>query len=123
MVPEIGQVSTRRPSERTNISGEADDEKFAVAEIHQRAIGRRIDPAQPLKHFGRRALAGLGEQLPGHRLEQIAARERRARGLHRGLIFAGRVIGKALPRRLGVDALGGVARQALRWILPFQAKS
>jgi hypothetical protein len=24
MVPEIGQVSTRRPSERTNISGEAE---------------------------------------------------------------------------------------------------
>ena len=93
-------------------------QKFAVAEIHQRAIGRRVDAAQPLEHFGRRTLAGLGEQLPRHRLEQVAARERRARGLDGRLIFAGRVIGKSLPRRLGVDALGGVARQALRWICP-----
>ena len=113
MVPEIGQVSTRRPSERTNISGDAADQELALAEIDQRAIGRRIDPAQPLEHFRRRALAGLGEQLPRHRLEQIAARERGARRLDGGLIFAGRVIGKTLPRRLGVDALGGLARQAL----------
>ncbi len=56
---------------------------------------------------------GFGEQLPGHRLEQVAARERRARDLDGRLIFAGRVIGKALPRRLGVNALGGVARQTL----------
>ena len=93
-------------------------QEFAVAEIHQRAIGRRIDPAQPLEHFRRRALAGFGEQLPRHRLEQIAARKRGARGLDRGLIFAGRVIGKSLPRRLRVDAFGGLARQALRWTCP-----
>ena len=86
-------------------------QEFAVAEIHQRAVGRRIDAAQPLKHFRRRALAGFGEQLPGHRLEQIAAREGRARSLDSGLIFAGRVVGKSLPRRPGVNALRRFARQ------------
>jgi hypothetical protein len=49
--------------------------------------------------------------LPRHRLEQIAARERRACGFHRGLILAGSVIGKSLPRRLRIDAFRGDARQ------------
>ena len=66
------------------------------------------------KHFRRRSLAGLGEQLPWHRLEQIAARERGTRGLDGSLIFTGRVIGKSLPRRSGIDACRGIARQALR---------
>ena len=119
MVPEIGQVSTRRPSRAHEHFRRGRHQEFAVAEIHQRAIGRRVDPAQPLEHFRRRALAGLGEQLPRHRLEQIAARERRARGLDRGLVFAGRVIGKALPRRFGVDAFRGLARQAFgRFAVP-----
>ncbi len=57
--------------------------------------------------------------MPRHRLEQIAARKRRARGLHRGLVFAGRVIGKSLPRRFGVNAFRGIARQAFgRLALP-----
>ena len=35
--------------------------KFAVAEIDQRAVRRRIDLAQALEHLRRRALAGFGE--------------------------------------------------------------
>ena len=50
--------------------------------------------------------------MPRHRLEQIAARECRARGLDRRLIFAGRVIGKSLSWCFGVQALRGVVRQA-----------
>src|SRR5439155_102420 len=84
-------------------------QKFAVAEIHQRAIGRRIDAAQPLEHFRRRALAGFGEQLPGHRLKEIATCERGACGLYCGLVFAGRVVGKSLPRRVRwPSAIGAV---------------
>ncbi len=89
-------------------------QKFTVTEIHQGAVGRRIDAAQPLEHFRRRTLARLGEQLPRHRLEQIAAGERRARRFDGGPIFARRVIGKSLPRRLGVDAVRRVARQTRR---------
>ena len=50
--------------------------------------------------------------MAGHRLEQVAARERGARLLHRRLVVAGRVIGKALARRLDVGAVLGLARQA-----------
>jgi hypothetical protein len=52
--------------------------------------------------------------LPRHRLEQVAAREGGAGGFDRGLIFAGRMIGKSLPRRFKVDAFGGIARQTCR---------
>ena len=118
MVPEIGQVSTRLPSRAHEHFRRGRHQKFAVAEVHQRAVGRRIDPAQPLEHFRRRALAGLGEQLPRHRLEQIAARKRGARGFDRGLIFAGRMIGESPAAASCVDAFGRLARQALRWIFP-----
>ncbi|MGY4446716.1 hypothetical protein ACVWZR_001376 [Bradyrhizobium sp. i1.3.1] len=50
--------------------------------------------------------------MSGYGLKQIAARESRARGLDRGLIFTRRVIGKALARCLEVRALDGLARQA-----------
>ena len=50
--------------------------------------------------------------MPRHRLEQIAARKRGARGFDGRLVFSGRVIGKSLPWHFGVDAFRRVARLA-----------
>ena len=65
----------RLPSTRTYISGEADDQELAVAEIDQRAVGRRVGLPQPLEDDARRVGARRREQLPEHDLEQIAADE------------------------------------------------
>ena len=103
--------------------GRGRDQKFAVTEVHQRAIGRRIDPAQPLEHFRRRTLAGLGEQLARHRLEQIAARKRRARAFPPSPGIR-RARDRQSPAAASWRRRCPASRAAgLRWTCPFQAKS
>ena len=47
------------------ISGEADNQKLALAQIDQRAIGRRVGLAQPLEDDARRVGAGAANNCPG----------------------------------------------------------
>ena len=56
--------------------GRGGDQELAGAEVHQRAVGRGIEGAQPVEHLGRRVLAGFAELLAQHYLEEVAPGER-----------------------------------------------
>src|SRR5207248_656923 len=53
--------------------GRGSDQKLALAEVDQCAVGRRIGLAQAVKDDARRVGAKIGEELPGYDLEQVPA--------------------------------------------------
>ena len=55
--------------------GRGGDQELAGAQVHQRAVRRRIEGAQPVEYRGRRVGAGLAELLTQHHLEEIAPAE------------------------------------------------
>src|SRR5262249_34548956 len=82
------------------------NEEFALSEVDQRTVGRRIGPPQAAEDHTRRISTRIGEQLPDHDLKQIAACEGRSRSLDQCGILTRTVV--ALARS------GGPAPEAIR---------
>ena len=81
--------------------GRGGDQELALAEIDQRAVGRRVGLAQPMEDHARRVGAGIREELPGDDLEEIAA--------HKGSL--GAADQRGIFARLVVALGGGVPAQ------------
>src|SRR5439155_9523989 len=85
--------------------GRGRDEKFALAEIYQRAIGRGVGAAQPVEDEARAVGARCRQELAGDYLEEIAANKRLLRAAHQRGVFAGAVVAFGRRRRGRIDAI------------------
>ncbi len=101
IVPEIGQVSMRRPVDPHEHFRRSADEEFVGAEIDEEGIGRRVDRLELARYRRRRGQAALVERLAGHHLEQVAAAELFPGEFDHAGIFAGRVVA---ARRIDIGA-------------------
>ena len=117
MVPEIGQVLDAPALDADVHLGRGRDQELAGAEVHQGAVGRRVEGAQPVEHRRGRVGAALAELLAQHHLEEVAPAERILRAIHRRRILArlvvvlGRLVGWGRER---VGVLPRVARHVAR---------
>src|SRR5690606_19766635 len=84
------------------------DEVFVLAEVHQRAIRRRVLLAQATIDRRRQFLTGRAESLAGYHFEEIAATEGLQRRFHHGLVGTGAMIAAdARGTRAGCEGCGG----------------
>src|SRR5207244_13444436 len=77
--------------------GRCGDQKLALAEVDQRAVGCGIGVAQPLEDNAWRVGAGIGEELADDDLEQIAASKGGPGALDQCRIFAWAVVALVRP--------------------------
>ena len=124
MVPEMGQVSMRRPSTPHVHFRGGGDEVFPLPEVHQRAVGGGVALLQPPVELRGRRGAGLEEGLAGHHLEEVAAPERldrrpdRRRVLPRSMVAfpIGHASGRVGRPGAGAGEAGGVPATRLELV-------